>query len=108
MPIPLLPLHLHVGVPPPSHDGAITLDRQVLLQIEELISRHVPGMSVAFSVASIVVVCGGYTNKCPPPSTPVFSFRPFFCAGSKTPCPPFARLRCSNGVTMAAAVGYQR
>ena len=63
MPIPQLPLHLHVDPPPSPSDGKISLDRLVLQQIEALISQHVPGMSVSFSIASVDVVCGGYTNK---------------------------------------------
>jgi hypothetical protein len=52
-----------VDLPPSPSDGKISVDRLVLQQIEALISQHVPGMSVSFSIASVDVVCGGYTNK---------------------------------------------
>jgi hypothetical protein len=64
MPIPQLPLHLHVPCPPPrSEDGNISLDLEVIQQIQSLISDHVPEMKIPFSIASVAVVCGGYTNK---------------------------------------------
>ena len=63
MPIPQVPLLLHFAPPASSDDGTIRLDREVQLQIEALISQYVPGMSVSFSIASVVVICGGYTNK---------------------------------------------
>lgn len=94
MPIPQLPIRLHVDPLSPCLDGNVILDREVLIQIEELIAQHVPGMPLSFSVASVVVVCGGYTNKYPPPSThfPLHTN----CAGSKTPCPVLALLQSSK------------
>jgi hypothetical protein len=63
MPIPQLSLCLHFVPSPPSADGTITLDRDVQLQIETLISQHVPAMSASFSIASVAVICGGFTNR---------------------------------------------
>lgn len=63
MPIPQLPLLLPALPYSPSEDGVISLDREILLQVEALVSQHVPGFAIPFSIASVVVVSGGYTNR---------------------------------------------
>ena len=98
MPIPLLPLHLQVAPPSPSGDGTVSLDSEVLLQLHALIAQHVPGMSLPFSIASVVVVCGGYTNKCP--SLPLRSLLQLAAPDRKRPAPlpPPNSLLASVGV----------
>ena len=77
MPIPQLPLLLPEFTYSPSDDGVISLDREILLQTEALISKHVPGLAIPFSIASVVVVSGGYTNRY---SHFLLHLRNFFCA----------------------------